>query len=181
MINSAHATALSRAFLITSVLLGLAAMLLGAAMGAAEDFRLRGVHVHVNLVGYVTMFLAGLFYRAFPEAACRLGWIHYGLLLAGVVLMAPGIAGIMLPIPEIAWLTKPGSVLVIAGMFLFLWIVARRTTVSVDPQGGHREPLVPVRVIDEARLDDRREAARLRAEKIIAEAARCAADRPLAA
>lgn len=53
---------------------------LGIAMGASEDFTLRPVHAHINLIGWTTMALAGLIYSVFPAAGSnRLARLHFWL------------------------------------------------------------------------------------------------------
>jgi hypothetical protein len=53
---------------------------LGIAMGATENFTLRPVHAHINLLGWATMALAGLVYSVFPQAGMsRLARIHFWL------------------------------------------------------------------------------------------------------
>jgi len=53
---------------------------LGIAMGATENFTLRPVHAHLNLLGWATLALAGLIYSVYPEAgASRLARIHFWL------------------------------------------------------------------------------------------------------
>ena len=49
-------------FLLASVT-ALAGMSLGIYMGIAQDHSLMPVHAHLNLIGWVTMFLMGLYYR----------------------------------------------------------------------------------------------------------------------
>jgi hypothetical protein len=44
-------------------------MFLGAYMGMNEDFGMRTVHAHLNLLGFVSTFLLGLFFKAYPAAA----------------------------------------------------------------------------------------------------------------
>ena len=41
-------------------------MCLGVYMGASEDFTLRPVHAHVNLLGWALLSVAGLISRAYP-------------------------------------------------------------------------------------------------------------------
>lgn len=41
----------------------------GIAMGIAHDFHLAPVHAHLNLVGWTTLALMGLSYRAWPQLA----------------------------------------------------------------------------------------------------------------
>jgi hypothetical protein len=43
-------------------------MFLGAYIGMNEDFGLRTVHAHLNLLGFVSTFLLGLFFKAYPAA-----------------------------------------------------------------------------------------------------------------
>ena len=54
---------------------------IGIGMGATENFTLRPVHAHVNLLGWTTLALAGLAYGVFPSLAqSRLAsvqfWLH---------------------------------------------------------------------------------------------------------
>jgi hypothetical protein len=54
---------------------------LGIFMGVTQDFALRPVHAHLNLLGWTTLALAGLIYGVFPAlAASRLAavqfWLH---------------------------------------------------------------------------------------------------------
>lgn len=44
-------------------------MTLGIGMGIAEDHTLRGVHAHVNLLGWATLALAALVFHIFPTLA----------------------------------------------------------------------------------------------------------------
>lgn len=53
---------------------------LGIAMGATENFTLRPVHAHLNLLGWATLALAGLIYSVYPKAGeSRLAKIHFWL------------------------------------------------------------------------------------------------------
>ena len=44
-------------------------MTLGIVMGITGDFHLRGVHAHVNLLGWATLGLAAIVFHIFPELA----------------------------------------------------------------------------------------------------------------
>src|ERR1043166_2925184 len=80
-----------------SVALGLAGMGLGIAMGIRQDFALAPAHAHLNLLGFVALFLAALYYRAVPEAGTRLlAKIQSGLAMFGAVLFPVGIACVTL-------------------------------------------------------------------------------------
>lgn len=71
----------------TSLVAGVA---LGLAMGILHDFHLAPVHAHLNLVGWASLALMGLTYRAFPELSARRGpaLTQFGL-SAGSALVFP--------------------------------------------------------------------------------------------
>ena len=47
-----------------SVSLALVGIVLGIVMGIKQDFTLMPAHAHLNLLGFVTMFLSALYYRS---------------------------------------------------------------------------------------------------------------------
>ncbi|MEM9963900.1 MAG: hypothetical protein AAGC58_00995 [Asticcacaulis sp.] len=114
-------------FLRLAVVFGLVGMLMGVIMGMKHDFTLSPVHAHINLLGWVGMFLSGRFYGARPEAETRLALIHLLSLTLGLLLLAPGIAGSVLGIAALAPLAAVGSVVTFASMVLFSYIVFRHT------------------------------------------------------
>jgi hypothetical protein len=93
-------------------------------MAASNDHSMVGAHAHLNLVGWVTMALFGIYYRLTPQAAQ--GWlprVHAAVAIPGVAIMVPGIAVATSggsPGPAIL-----GSVLVFASMLIFLLTVIR--------------------------------------------------------
>ena len=117
----------SRWFLRLAVVFGLIGMSMGVVMGATHDFTLSPVHAHINLVGWVGMFLAGLFYAAKPSAETKLAVAHLISLTLGLCLLAPGIAGARLGIEAMVPLAIAGSVVTFGSMLLFVVIVFRHT------------------------------------------------------
>ena len=100
------------AFMVTAVTCIVLGMLWGIQMSASGDHTLKSAHAHLNLVGWVTMGLFGLYYHVVPAAAARgLARIHYVVALAGVVLMVPGI---------VMAISEQGEILAILGSFLTL-------------------------------------------------------------
>lgn len=94
-------------------------MLWGIHMGIAQDFTLAPAHAHLNLVGFVTMALAGLFYQVTPRAAASpLARVHFVLATLGVWMMVPGIALVLTGGGE--GLAIAGSLATLAGMLVFL-------------------------------------------------------------
>jgi hypothetical protein len=65
----------------------------GIYMGAAQDFRLTHVHVHINLLGWMALAAIGLMYNAFP--ALQRNWLahaHYWLHVVGLCVFMGGFA-----------------------------------------------------------------------------------------
>ena len=76
-----------------AVLYLIAGIALGIMMGASEDFTLRPVHAHVNLLGWTTMALAGLTYSVFPAAGeSKLARVHFWLANVSMPIMAVSLA-----------------------------------------------------------------------------------------
>lgn len=100
------------AFFLTAAICVTLGMIWGIQMSASGDHMLAGAHAHLNLVGWVTMGLFGMYYHAVPVAAAQgLAKIHYALALLGVVLMVPGI---------VMAITEKGEIFAIIGSFLTL-------------------------------------------------------------
>jgi cbb3-type cytochrome oxidase subunit 1 len=82
---------LSRTLIKLSVVYFLIAIVLGNAMGIQQDFRLKHVHVHIALLGWVSLAVVGLLYRAHPEL--ERGWLpraHLWLHNIGLVVFMGG-------------------------------------------------------------------------------------------
>lgn len=114
-------------FFLVAVLAGLAGMGLGIHMGIVHDFSLMPVHAHANLLGWASMFLYGLFYRADPAAeATRLAKVHFGLAASGLVLMCGGLTAMLLGNEALLPVVIAGSFCAVAAMLVFLVVVVQR-------------------------------------------------------
>lgn len=97
---------------------------MGFAMSMTQDLTLRPVHVHVNLLGWVSFGLYATVYRFFPVAAeLRLARIQVGAALLGLPVMMTGLGcvvfgGAGLGVP----LLIAGEILTIASVALFVGI-----------------------------------------------------------
>jgi uncharacterized membrane protein len=110
-----------------SVSLGLIGIILGIAMGIRQDFVLMPAHAHLNLLGFVTMFLSALYYRVVPEAAAS-GLARYQAIVsvAGAVVFPVGIACVLLGGHDrFEPVVIAGALTVLLGMALFAVIVFR--------------------------------------------------------
>lgn len=121
-----------------SALLGLVGMGLGIAMGIRQDFALAPAHAHLNLLGFVALFLAALYYRAVPEAGSSwLAKVQGALAMTGAVLFPVGIACVTLGDHErFLPVVVAGSLVVFVAMALFAFIVFR-TCSAKQPASIH--------------------------------------------
>ena len=123
---------MSNTFLRLGVLFALIGVSLGYWMGMTQQFGLSPVHAHINLLGWASMFLYGLFYRVFPQAGE--GWapkIHLWLSALGLPVMMAGLTIKLAPLPALKALELPGLIggptLIVLGMFVFAFIVFKAT------------------------------------------------------
>lgn len=109
---------------VTATLAALTGMVLGLWMGTHEDFTLAPAHAHLNLLGWVTLSLYGLYHRGVDRRQTRVVWVQVGAGAAGAVLMAGGL-GLMLGLgaPAAVPMILAGSFLALGSMILFLAIV----------------------------------------------------------
>ena len=110
-----------------SVSLGLIGIVLGIVMGIRQDFVLMPAHAHLNLLGFVTMFLSALYYRVAPEAAAS-GLARYQAIVsvAGAVVFPIGIACVLVGGHDrFEPVVVAGALTVLLGMALFAVIVFR--------------------------------------------------------
>ena len=124
-----------------SVSVGLLGMAFGIFMGIRQDFVLAPAHAHLNLLGFVTMFLSALYYRVHPVAAAsRLARYQAVVSVVGAILFPAGIACVLLGGHDrFEPLVVGGALIVFAGMVLFAVIVYR--TAGSGWPCGHSAPV----------------------------------------
>jgi hypothetical protein len=121
-----------------SVSIGLLGMAFGIFMGITQDFALAPAHAHLNLLGFVTLFLSGLYYRVFPEAAAsRLAPYQAVVSAAGAILFPIGIASVLLGGHDrFEPVVVAGALIVLLGMLLFAVIIYRTAGSGWSPAGS---------------------------------------------
>jgi hypothetical protein len=107
----------------TSVILALAAAGLALWMTATHDFRALHAEVVLNLLGWGSFMLYGLYYRAAGAAASGLARLHYFVALVGVIVEAVGIAGTEWGNPFFDPIRIIGAFIIAVGFVLFAIIV----------------------------------------------------------
>ncbi len=126
----------------TALIFLIAGMFLGMYMGPAGDFRLKHVHAHINLLGWVTLGMIGLLYAARPDLEKgKLPHIHFWLHTVGLLIFMGGftygvLSGKFRGIPVAA-----GASLVLIGMIVFTVHVFRRMGVPPAPAVDASNPL----------------------------------------
>ena len=112
------------AFLLLAAACLIAGTILGISMGIAHDFQLAPVHAHLNLVGWASLALFGVIYRAFPElAASRLAKIHFWLAAPSAPSFPIGVyLSVIHDMPALAIVT---SLVWLAGVLVFFTAVAQ--------------------------------------------------------
>ena len=83
-------------FLQVGVLALLVGVGLGIWMGANQNFTLHAVHAHINLLGFASMMLFGLFYRVIPQAVGKLSTVHFVLSVVGTTVMLGALSQVVL-------------------------------------------------------------------------------------
>jgi len=115
---------LSRRWFLCAISYFVVGISLGVYMGSSEDHTLFPVHAHINLLGWVSMGLTGMLYRAFPAAAqSALAAWHFWLFQAGVPVMMAAVAGIYLGQRQLGPVAGISSIVVLISVLLFWWAI----------------------------------------------------------
>ncbi|MFC7396154.1 hypothetical protein ACFQU1_02960 [Chelatococcus sp. GCM10030263] len=117
---------------IGAVVLALVGMVWGIVMAASQDHSTMPAHAHLNLLGWVSLFLFGLFYHLHPAIdLSRLAVLQVWAWIVGTVVLTIGVAlvhtGNALGDP----IAAVSSLVVVAAMALFGWIILRREQIGV--------------------------------------------------
>jgi hypothetical protein len=111
-------------FFVAAVLCVTTGMFWGIQMAISGDHQMAPAHAHLNLVGWTTMGLFGLYYTVTPQATdTMLAKVHLGFAILGVLCLVPGIAMAVSSGGEA--LAAIGSILTVISMLIFLVTVAR--------------------------------------------------------
>ncbi|MCM3567945.1 cytochrome-c oxidase [Neobacillus mesonae] len=107
-------------FIKISVVYFVIGVCLGMYMSMTEAFTLKPVHVHINLLGWTAMTLAGLIYVAFPSAAeTTLAKVHFWLHNIALPIMMIGLAALVSGVTSAGPAVAVGGTLLVLGIILF--------------------------------------------------------------
>lgn len=78
-------------FIKVSIIYFIIGIGLGLYMGAVEEFQFTHAHAHINLLGWVSLALSGLIFKAYPVLAKnKLAMIHFWGFMVGIPLLTFG-------------------------------------------------------------------------------------------
>jgi hypothetical protein len=107
-----------------AVLCVLAGMVWGLVMAISEDHSAFPAHAHLNLLGWVSLFLFGIYYRLHPALEQdKRALLQVWSWLVGTVVMAIGVGLVHTGTASGEPLAAGGSLITFASMLLFAWIL----------------------------------------------------------
>ena len=107
-----------------AILCAIAGMIWGLQMAIADDHSAYPAHAHLNLLGWVSLFIFGIYYRLRPalehdKRALTQVWLW----LAGTIVQAIGIGLVQTGTSSGEPVAAGGSIAVLVAMLLFAWLV----------------------------------------------------------
>jgi hypothetical protein len=101
-------------------------MLWGLDMAISENHAAMPAHAHLNLLGWVSLFLFGIFYRLHPSLdATKVALTQVWVWIVGTIVMAVGVGLVSTGTVSAEPIAAIGSLIVLADMLLFAWLVYR--------------------------------------------------------
>ena len=123
----------------------LCGMGLGIFMATSQDFTLMPAHAHLNLLGWVSMALYGLYYRGAALLRIRLAWVQAGVATVGFVTMTGALAALLVTLDHrFEALIGVGASLSLVAMALFLVQVVTEGRPAPRKTGVPPGPFAPV-------------------------------------
>jgi hypothetical protein len=109
-----------------AVLLVIAGMIWGILMGISQDHSTMPAHAHLNLLGWVSLFLFGIYYHLHPAVdRSRFASVQVWVWIAGTVILTIGVglvhSGHQIGDP----IAAISSLVILADTLLFGWLVFR--------------------------------------------------------
>jgi peptidoglycan/LPS O-acetylase OafA/YrhL len=115
---------LSRVYFQTAILFLLAGIAMGLQMAISHDHSAMAAHAHVNLLGWVSSAIFGIYFAFNPaKAARRLAWLQYGAYTIGLIIMLPALFLMLRGNAALEPIVATGSLIVAAAILLFAVIL----------------------------------------------------------
>ena len=123
-----------------AVLFVLAGMVWGLQMAISDDHSAFPAHAHLNLLGWVSLFLFGIYYRLHASLdQSRVALIQAWIWIIGIVVTTIGVALVHTGHQSGDPIAAIGSFVVLAAMLMFAWLVYR----CERAPAAHRGSIMP--------------------------------------
>ena len=107
-----------------AVLFVIAGMAMGIGMAASQDHSIMPAHAHLNLLGWVSLFLFGIYYERRPALdTSRLALVQVIVWSVGTVILTIAVAALHLGYTAFDPIAGIASLIVLAAMLLFAYFV----------------------------------------------------------
>lgn len=124
---------ISNLFFKAAILFLIVGIGIGIHMSISQNHNAVGAHAHINLLGWVTSTLFGVYYALNPaKAERRLAFIHFGVYTIGVAVMAVSLYLLLQGVTALEPLVALSSLVVFAGVLIFAWTVFSSDTATVS-------------------------------------------------
>jgi hypothetical protein len=109
-----------------AVLFVIAGMIWGLQMAISDNHSTYPAHAHLNLLGWVSLFLIGIYYRLHPALErSKAAMVQIWIWIAGTIVQAIGVGMIYTGRPAGEPAAGGGSFLLLASVLVFAWLVFR--------------------------------------------------------
>ncbi|MGF9757115.1 hypothetical protein AAII07_18075 [Microvirga sp. 0TCS3.31] len=133
-----HASSLSFRLAVLFVIAGMA---MGIGMAMTQNHAIMPAHAHLNLLGWVSLFLFGIYYERRPALdMSRLAMIQVVLWSIGTVVLTIAVAAIHLGYDAADPVAGLASLLVLAAMMMFAYFVFRPVRDLAPGPAAHLTP-----------------------------------------
>ena len=124
-----------------AVVFAIAGFVMGIAMAATGNHSVMPAHAHLNLLGWVSMFLFGIYYRLHPSLDERpAARVQIAVWTVGTIVLTIGVATYYLGHPNGQPAAAAGSIVVFGSLLHFATLVFRQGEAGAPEVGWAREP-----------------------------------------
>lgn len=124
---------IAKKYFVTAICFLVVGIGVGLKMSIAHDYAAAGAHVHINLLGWVTMAVFGTFHALNPRGAdTRFAKVQYYVYTGGVLVMMPALYLLLTGNPSLEPVVAVSSLVVFVGILMFAAIIFRTRTAKVN-------------------------------------------------
>lgn len=124
-----------------AVLFVLFGMMWGMQMAISNDHSAFPAHAHLNLLGWVSLFLFGVYYRLHPALdLSRAALVQVGIWCIGTIVMTIGVGLVHTGHESGDPIAGIGSLFIFCGMAFFAWLVFRSERAPLRAESAAMAP-----------------------------------------